>query len=307
MSSNEIAMVEELAILIKDNLSSKHLVLSTEETLVNFLQNDTSLDGVLELEPMNAYDRLLLHRLAEIFGFSHGSIGEGDERHLILERCPESSVPSVLVSDMLWQYDEYQILRRKGTSPALKTDSPPVLSSLEAREASYLAARERIFSKDYVGITESVKWKPKNTPIVARRMIAHALGQRIGTDSSSEKVITLAESKEHERPSTELGATRIYERNPNVGSKSSIQKIPLCKAVHGIPNMSNNAPLSGRNIQAKPCNSGSNSGSGVVCKEVLKQERLGAAKRLFANALGIQGAKENTCVPKIGPKAIGKE
>ena len=28
-----------------------------------------SSDGVLELEPMNAYNRLLLHRLSEIFGY----------------------------------------------------------------------------------------------------------------------------------------------------------------------------------------------------------------------------------------------
>lgn len=33
--------VEELASLIKDNLSCKHLVLSVEEALVNFLQDDT--------------------------------------------------------------------------------------------------------------------------------------------------------------------------------------------------------------------------------------------------------------------------
>jgi hypothetical protein len=33
--------VEELAFLVKDNLPSKHLVLSVEEALVGFLQDDT--------------------------------------------------------------------------------------------------------------------------------------------------------------------------------------------------------------------------------------------------------------------------
>lgn len=33
--------VEELASLVKDNLSCKHLILSVEEALVEFLQNDT--------------------------------------------------------------------------------------------------------------------------------------------------------------------------------------------------------------------------------------------------------------------------
>lgn len=88
---------------------------------------------------MSSYNRLLLHRLADIFGyspfldpmfcvisfplivgkimfllknvlshmfstsvgsnhimlfdrFSHESVGEGDDRHLILERCPETSM-----------------------------------------------------------------------------------------------------------------------------------------------------------------------------------------------------------------------
>ncbi|CAN1746444.1 hypothetical protein LINPERHAP1_LOCUS2796 [Linum perenne] len=71
MSITQFAMVEELAFLIRDNLRSKHLVLAMEDTFVNFLQHDTSSDGVLELEPMDPYNRLLLHRLADIFGDLH--------------------------------------------------------------------------------------------------------------------------------------------------------------------------------------------------------------------------------------------
>ncbi|KAF9596602.1 hypothetical protein IFM89_012725 [Coptis chinensis] len=66
-----------------------------------------SLDGILELKPMSLYNRLLLHRLADIFGLAHKSVGEGDDRHLILEGSPESSIPSVLVSDILWQCNDY--------------------------------------------------------------------------------------------------------------------------------------------------------------------------------------------------------
>ncbi|KAL6345081.1 hypothetical protein AAG906_013564 [Vitis piasezkii] len=146
--------VEELAFLIKDNLPCKHLVLSIEEALVNFLQDDNSLDGVMELEPMNPYERLLVHRLADIFGFAHVSIGEGDERHLTLERCPETRqcIPSILVSDIIWQYQESQ---------------PPTMSHqlLRRNEAS-----QRICAAE-----------ARNVPVVARRMIAHALGHRINS------------------------------------------------------------------------------------------------------------------------------
>ncbi|XP_057462703.1 uncharacterized protein LOC130752854 isoform X3 [Actinidia eriantha] len=126
MSMTEFAMIEELAFLVEDNLPCKHLVLSMEESFVNFLQDNPSSDGVLELEPMNAYNRLLLHRLADIFGLSHQSVVEGDDRHLILERCLETLIPSVLVSDLLWQYDELQLpttshrlLKRNEASPGM--------------------------------------------------------------------------------------------------------------------------------------------------------------------------------------------
>ncbi|XP_057462706.1 uncharacterized protein LOC130752854 isoform X5 [Actinidia eriantha] len=120
MSMTEFAMIEELAFLVEDNLPCKHLVLSMEESFVNFLQDNPSSDGVLELEPMNAYNRLLLHRLADIFGLSHQSVVEGDDRHLILERCLETLI------DLLWQYDELQLpttshrlLKRNEASPGM--------------------------------------------------------------------------------------------------------------------------------------------------------------------------------------------
>ncbi|RLN42735.1 R3H domain-containing protein 1-like [Panicum miliaceum] len=84
MATTQFAMVEELASLIKDNLHSKHLILSTEEALIAALQQlrcaddvDGDSDGgeedaaadTIELQPAGAYHRLLLHRLAEIYGY----------------------------------------------------------------------------------------------------------------------------------------------------------------------------------------------------------------------------------------------
>lgn len=75
MATTQVAMVEELASLIKDNLHSKHLVLSTEEDLIAILQQQCRLDDeedaedTIELQPVGAYHRLLLHRLAEIYGW----------------------------------------------------------------------------------------------------------------------------------------------------------------------------------------------------------------------------------------------
>lgn len=115
-------MVEELASLIKDNLYSKHLVLSTEEALVTLLHHQsyhedddddhhrgTVSRNTIGLQPASSYHRLLLHRLADIYGFAHESVGEGEDRHLVLQRCPETAIPPVLVSDVLWQYDSNDV------------------------------------------------------------------------------------------------------------------------------------------------------------------------------------------------------
>ncbi|KAK9138594.1 hypothetical protein Sjap_009188 [Stephania japonica] len=312
MSMTQFAMVEELASLIKDNLTSKHLVLSVEEILVDFLKNDTSPDGLLELEPMSPYNRLLLHRLADIFGFLHESVGEGDDRHLILERCSESSIPSILVSDLLYECDEYQspisphqLLRRKDTSPALKTDPSALRSSLEERQAAYLAARERIFSVDDNKVKESVTPKPRNVPVVARRMIAHALGQRIS--NSSIENVKHSGVEEYERNIKELSIKETNGSHPIQQSNSSPE--PQSQKVRSFEKTRHANPRSGnfsdrrsleQKVNKKPSNNkpisvdAQQTGSTVraVSEESLKKEHLGAAKRIFANALGLQGTKE---------------
>ncbi|KAL5702920.1 hypothetical protein ACHQM5_028080 [Ranunculus cassubicifolius] len=283
MSMTQFAMVEELASLIKDNLSCKHLILSVEETLVDFLENDTSPDGILELEPMSSYNRLLLHRLADIFGFSHESIGEGDDRHLIFERCPESAIPSILVSDMLWQCDEYhspvtshQLLRRKEALPVVKEKPKSLGLTLEEREAAYLAARQRIFSVDNDEIKESVPPKPRNDPVVARRMIAHALGQRICSNSPNKDPNLPNRNKERDEKETpSISSQRISNNMPSSTSKGKRS----VKKKHFNNKMPNNTGVQS-DIAEK-----------IYSKENIKQEHMGAAKRMFAHALGLQGMK----------------
>ncbi|KAF3337477.1 R3H domain-containing protein 1 [Carex littledalei] len=248
---NQFAMVEELASLVKDNLYSKHLILSTEEALVAFLQQDTSTDGSLELQPVGSYHRLLLHRLAEIYGFVHESVGEGEDRHLVLERCPETAIPSVLVSDILWDHAEsytstssQHILKRenpdtlasklKHSMSLIPTPTPP---PLEERQAAYLAARNRIFGPSNTEEGRCTSPKLRKDPAVARRMIAHALGRKLEPTSDPD----------------------ICGSEPNSGRRND--------------STPNNGEKRGNNPRA-------------LSAESLKKEQLGAAKRMFANALG---------------------
>ncbi|XP_042512309.1 uncharacterized protein LOC122087297 isoform X2 [Macadamia integrifolia] len=291
MSMTQFAMVEELAFLIKDNLPCKHLVLSMEEALVNFLQDDTSTDGILELEPMNPYNRLLLHRLADIFG------------------------PAILVSDILWQYDGYhssttscQLLRRKETFPALKTKPASLQLSLEEREAAYLAARERIFSEDDNEIKQSVSQKPRNVPVVARRMIAHALGQRI--DLSNDKT-TLLGSIENEKQTEKFNVqqTKVHKNSRLEASQETHSQSNQCLTTSGTRLCSaplgrfstNEASENEKVMHKQPVVKQSASVSvpqtgnsdRVACQEHIKREHMGAARRMFAHALGLNATKEN--------------
>ncbi|XP_071696701.1 uncharacterized protein [Rutidosis leptorrhynchoides] len=278
MSLTQFSMVEELACLVKDNLSCKHLVLSVEDMLVDFLQDETSLDEVLEMEPMNPYNRLLLHRLADIFGFSHQSIGEGDDRRLVLKRCEETSIPSILVADMLWEHDDYhspvtsQLLsRRHDGSAGERVETLSARISLEDREAAYLTARKRIFSTDNDDMELLLKEeRPRNNPVVARRMIAHALGQKIKQSNQDIQV------KDAQEPASEV--------------KSQLKGQYTGSSFKTNPKSNGQQRVSGNNemhsIRKTPSSIKVEASTNVnVPKHNVKDEQIGAAKRIFANAL----------------------
>ncbi|OAY42490.1 uncharacterized protein LOC110623037 isoform X3 [Manihot esculenta] len=264
-------------------------------------------DGILELEPMDPYSRLLLHRLADIFGFAHVSVGEGDERHLILERCPETSIPSILVSDILFQHEEsqplttsHQLLRRNNAPPVLKAKSPSSLT-LEQREAAYLAARERIFSIDVEEMKEPQKQKPRSVPVVARRMIAHALGQKI---SPWNQDVSIKNCKGFEAQTTELNVQDKDKIDLNSGLEEFNEaRVQPGQDINPLGKGSNNHDCNAsspaqRNLPHDAAGKSStnistacNGSSRNRVKEYSKEEHMGAAKRMFANALGLQSAK----------------
>ncbi|XP_028794153.1 R3H domain-containing protein 2-like, partial [Neltuma alba] len=298
--------VEELASLVKDNLPCKHLVLTMEEALINSLQDEnTGSDRVLELEPMNSYSRLLLHRLAEIFGFAHESVGEGDDRHLVLVRCPETSIPPILVSDILWEYDEpqylnssHQILRRKETIPASQTTIPSIQQSLEKRKQAYLISRERIFSMNLDDVKGSGERKPRSVPVVARRMIAHALGQSIHSKNQN----GLPTNNMKDRVCTDVSDDQdknSQESNLVKGPEESIH--PKRNSNSGIRNDSTSDSSSSNERNAdKPQVSQHVKHGNRASKDYMKMEHLGAARRIFAHALGVHSGKDAASASSSG-------
>ncbi|KAH9617934.1 hypothetical protein KSS87_011435 [Heliosperma pusillum] len=297
MSVTQFAMVEELASLVKDNYPSRHLILAVEEALISFLQSDPSPVGMLELEPMSSYNRLILHRLADIFGFVHESVGEGDDRHLVLHQCSETSIPSILVSDILWQHERgesspmpYQLLRRDDACSVLKINVTQSTNFMD-REAAYQAARERIFGVDEVELKEAARQKPKTDPVVARRMISHALGQRVNPCSRSKANNTTHHPNEK---SNLHNIERRFALDLDLASETSLRS--------KISDTSCSQP--GRHNEKLSCKTpndrSSKSGVGpsgrdglAFSKNSMRDENFGAAKRMFAHALGIQSSTKD--------------
>ncbi|RCV44775.1 hypothetical protein SETIT_9G401500v2 [Setaria italica] len=327
MATTQFAMVEELASLVKDNLHSKHLILSTEEALIAALQQlRCSDDGgreevddaadTIELQPAGAYHRLLLHRLAEIYGFAHESVGEGEDRHLVLQRCPETAIPSVLVSDMLWKFDNSDdstsvVITRNDTdfqkpwkldvqedtsakSSHLKdaTDLKPLKQSvvspavsLKEREAAYRAARERIFSGDDAKGNGRSYAKCRQVPVVAQRMIAHALGQKV--QNSTETIASTA------------GRGKQLPNRPNIPTRSRNNYYPVAPDNREENNVRNGKPNSAsrNSYQTASSQMCRTANSRAATAESLKKEQTGAARRMFAHALGLSAAQGNYGAP----------
>ncbi|CAM0905912.1 unnamed protein product [Alopecurus aequalis] len=328
MDTTQFAMIEELASLIKDNLYSKHLVLSTEEALVTLLQHHYHDDhddehdrdatdahrgtagNTMQLQPTSSYNRLLLHRLADIYGFAHESVGEGDDWHLVLQRCPETAIPPVLVSDVLWNYDDCDgpsasvVLTRNGTdlqrtyetedveesisieSLHLKTDTDakPLQQSvplsavpLKEREAAYRAARERIFSKDDAKEKkDSSGLKSRHVPAVAQRMIAHALGKRVEDTKERTGVV---KNKEKEL---------VNGRNIQTANTNELYAVKPVRREENYAGKRNSSSPGGDPHRSPSTQSRHTS---HVSAETLKKEQAGAAKRMFAHALRLPGVE----------------
>ena len=187
--------------------------------------------------------------------------------------------------------------------------------SLEAREAAYLAARERIFSMDVGEIREPVKQKPHTVPIVARRMIAHALGQKINSCSQDDNARDL---KDHEEQELNIQDKDKVDNNLRTETYQDTVFVPgltvdVCSKANSNAHKRNASVVSERNISDEPSQerptdaSIPGRGRNRVNKGYTKEEHIGAAKRMFAHALGLRSAKDGVLFRDSGRKTIDNE
>lgn len=183
--------------------------------------------------------------------------------------------------------------------------SPSVEHSLAEREAAYLAARERIFSVDARTMEEPVGQKPRSVPVVAQRMIAHALGKKV---KSRDQDTAVRDEITNEKLANEINIRGSNKAGP-ITSLEAYQETTLLpgqnvnspdkpKEKNGKSTVSSQSDrIASQETSEKSSNGVSVSRNGrsknSANKEYLKEERLGAAKRLFAHALGLQSARDS--------------
>lgn len=186
----------------------------------------------------------------------------------------------------------------------LNAEIPKSEFSLEEREAAYLAARERIFSVDECGTGELVKQRPPNNPTVARRMIAHALGQRIkprnddisfrNSNACGEQVNNMMIQNEEDgafNSDIEVYSERNAMPDKNLNSIGKINELRLSDSESSYSGTK--IPQNKIDKLNKFCSSGSQSNQTNVRKDNFKEEHMGAAKRMFVNALGFHPRNGN--------------
>jgi len=229
--------------------------------------------------------------------------------------------PPVLISDMLWKFDHSDdytsvddsvddsisvVLTRNDTdshkpckvdvvqedtyvkNSHLKdtTDLRPLkqsavfpAASLKEREAAYRAARERIFSGDDAKGNDKSYVKCTQVPVVAQRMIAHALGQKVQNPTET---VASKEGRGKQLPNGPKVLTHsrsnFYAVAPDNGEKNSVRI--------GKPNSaSRNSYQTSSSQRCRTAN------GRAATAESLKKEQTGAARRMFAHALGLSASQ----------------
>eukprot|EP00850_Spirogloea_muscicola_P015126 SM000113S24082 [mRNA] locus=s113:386314:388635:+ [translate_table: standard] len=97
---------EDLARLVLTSARHRALLLHMEALLVSILGDHNSGQEELALSPLPPYERMLVHRLCDLFRLGHASSGVGDERHIVVTVEPQSAPPDKLLCDVFEEHHD---------------------------------------------------------------------------------------------------------------------------------------------------------------------------------------------------------
>lgn len=148
---------------------------------------------------------------------------------------------------------------------------------------------------------EPLKPKPRCDPAVARRMIAHALGQRVNSfpedTNCHRKVQGVANNAYIQARDSKLPNSTVEAINKTISQSDQCMNLKNESDKNCNPNVS----LARGSTAAKmKLDKSSPKASHDVDNEHLKREHLGAAKRMFSQALGKHCRKNESLQTRCG-------
>ena len=75
--------------------TDKIFLMELNQKILEFIESE---EEMLELEPMNSYQRRLVHKLGILYSLASRSVGEKNERFVCLLRTEETHIPAIPVS-----------------------------------------------------------------------------------------------------------------------------------------------------------------------------------------------------------------
>ncbi|XP_077051926.1 cAMP-regulated phosphoprotein 21 isoform X2 [Siphateles boraxobius] len=159
--STGIDLEEFLITTLKSSPRDRLMLLKLEQDMTDFMTDNSSYK---KFPQMSSYHRMLVHRVAAYFGLEHNVDHSG--KAVIINKTCNSRIPEHRFSEHVQEEktEERRSILKRDTSQE-KEDSQLRVSSLkdqmrsksiEEREEEYQRVRERIFSQDSAGLSQSV-------------------------------------------------------------------------------------------------------------------------------------------------------
>ena len=117
--------------------SDQELMTKINSALIRFIKSD---DSHMQLEPMNSYQRRMVHKIGTTFKLASESTGEGDCRSVRLEKTDVSAVPENINKNKIFDRGIEIFYSKPGEEIVLRNDGSFGIL-LKERESSVLDKR----------------------------------------------------------------------------------------------------------------------------------------------------------------------
>ena len=129
----KILMIDDMEL----SSSDQELLTDVNTAIVRFIKSD---ETFLQMEPMNAYRRRMVHKIGADYKLSSESTGDGENRSVRLSKTPETTIPENINSQRVIDRGIEIFYAKPGAEIVLRKDGSFGVS-LKERESKILDRR----------------------------------------------------------------------------------------------------------------------------------------------------------------------